>query len=91
MAEALYLVSKADKANGVTLIDDIVAVVINADDGGADADTIADAVAQARVGGHPLPDSYFDTVEDINTTNGLLATDLDCVIFTKRGYTEVIT
>jgi hypothetical protein len=92
MAEALYLVSKADKQNGVMLIDDIVACIINSDDAGTDADKIADAVAQAVAAGHPLPTGYFDTVEDIgDLATGKLSTDLDTVLFTRRGMTENIT
>jgi hypothetical protein len=89
MAENIYLVYRAE-SSGESFINGITSVVINADDGGTAADTIADAIAQCVAAGHPLPSNYFDTVVDLNTTTGALADDTDCYIFKGREVPEKV-
>jgi hypothetical protein len=92
MAAALYYVTKSDAGNPAhTYIDDIRGAIVNADDGGSDAVTIAEAIATAVAAGHPLPDGYFDTVELLGLpTGGIMDTDEDAIILTRRGDTRVI-
>ncbi len=92
MAKALYLVTKSGAGQPEkTNIDDIHACLINSDDGGSDADIIAEAIAQAVVAGHPLPAGYFDTVEDVgDLTTGKMPTDEDTIVILRRGTTEII-
>ena len=85
MAETLFLVSKAD-APGISHVDDVNAVVINADSGATSAVVIAAAVAQCVAGGHAVPDSYFDTVLDLgDLTTGALKDANDAYIFAGRN------
>lgn len=81
MAEALYLVSKANADSPCeTIIDGIHCVLINSDDGGTDAEIIAEAEAQVQTL-HPVPDGYFDTVTAIgDLTAGPLKDDTDTMI-----------
>lgn len=92
MAAAIYLVSKAQaESPEQTLIDGIHAMIVNADDGGTSATTIAEAIATAVAAGHPLPSGYFDTVELLGPdTGGIMDTDEDALIFLKREITRVI-
>lgn len=91
MAAALYLVSKGTPESPEnTIIDGIHAMVVNADDGGSDATTIAEAVATAVAEGHQLPSGYFDTVQLLGVpTGGIIATDEEAVIFGTRWMTIV--
>lgn len=80
MAEALYLVSKANaNSPSATIINGIHCCLVNADDGGSDADTIADATAQIQTL-YPIPDDYFDTVVDLELTAGPLKDDTDTMV-----------
>lgn len=93
MVAQVYLVTKAG-ADGPekTNVDDIHACLINADDGGTDADTIVDAETKLQAAGHPIPDGYFDTVQLIGPpTAGIMTTDLDVVLFLRRTKAEYIT
>ena len=91
MAEALYLVTRTDAARRMGTINGINAVLINADDGGNDAATIADAVAQCVAGGHAIPTGYFDTVDEVgDLTSGSHKDDLDCTIFLAEGKTQKV-
>ena len=86
MAAALYLVTKAS-AEGPekTNIDDIHACIINADDGGSDADTILDAETKVIALGHPIQLGYFDTVEKLGVeTGGIMTTDTDTILILRR-------
>jgi hypothetical protein len=91
MAEALYLVSKGGSDSPAnTLIDKIVGVVINKDDAQTNPQIIADAIAQCRVGGHPLRDGYFDTVDKISDlTAGSLKDNKDIYILFNRTIQKV--
>lgn len=93
MAEALYLVTKASADSPQQdIVNGIHAVLINSDDGGADADIIAEAVAQVVAGGHAVPDSYFDTVTAIaDLTSGPLPTDEDVMIILPLTTQLVVT
>jgi hypothetical protein len=87
MAAAIYLVTKAESEKPVyKSINDVHAMIVNADDGGSDADTIAEAIAAAVGLGHKLPDGYFDTVEKLGVeTGGIITTDLDAIVLLRRG------
>lgn len=93
MAAQIYLISKADAEEpSDTYYNDVHVCLINSDDGAADSVKIAEAIAQARVLGHPLPDGYFDTVELIGPpTAGIMSTDEDCIVFLRRGDDRDIT
>jgi len=92
MAEALYLVTKANAQHGgETIINGIHAVLINSDDGGTDAQIIAEAEAQVVAGGHPIPSGYFDTVAAVgDLTSGPLPTDEDTLIILPLA-TQAVT
>lgn len=92
MAAQLYLVTKSgSEAPSSTLINGIHAMIVNADDGGSAATTIAEAVATAQAAGHPLNDTYFDTVELLGPpTSGIMDTDEDALIFINRTIQRVI-
>lgn len=91
MAAALYLVNKSgSQAPSDRLINGIHAMIVNADDAGSSAVTIAEAVATAVAAGHPLPTGYFDTVTKIGVpTGGDMTTDTDARIFLARGITDL--
>ncbi len=92
MAAAIYLVTRAGAESPETMIiNDLWAMIINADDGDADAVKIAEAVATAVAAGHPLPTGYFDTVQKLGVeTGGIMDTDEDAIILLRRSKTEVI-
>jgi hypothetical protein len=91
MAAALYLVNKSGSgAPSERLVNGIHAMIINADDGGSAADTIADAVAKAVAAGHPLRTGYFDTVTKIGVpTGGDMTTDTDARIVLARDIVDL--
>jgi len=84
MVAAVYILRK--DGNQAT-VDGIVGAIVNADDGGSEAVTIAEAIATAQAAGHALPDGYFTSALATLTD---LGTDEDAVFFTDRGRTEVI-
>lgn len=92
MAAQLYLVQKANADSpSETVINDLHCMIINADDGSTDAVNIAEAVATAREAGHPIPDGYFDTIQQIGApTGGIMDTNEDAIIILRRTTTEVI-
>ena len=92
MAAQLYLVTKSGSiAPSSTLIDGIHGMIVNADDGGAASVTIAEAIATAQAAGHPLNDTYFDTVELLGPpTAVIMDTDEDALIFINRTIERVI-
>jgi len=91
MAEALFLVTRSDAEQRQGTIDGINAVLINSDNAGTTAETIADAVAQCVAAGHPLPTGYFDSIDEVSDlTTGSLKDDLDCFIFLHEGKTEKV-
>ena len=91
MAEALFLVRRTTQGvnNDRNLVRE---VIINSDDGGTDADVIAEAISglnaqnPVEAGAEAVyPADYFDTVEDIgDLTSGPLATDEDFIAFPPR-------
>tara|TARA_R110000803_G_scaffold28011_7_gene65094 strand:- start:2419 stop:2676 length:258 start_codon:yes stop_codon:yes gene_type:complete len=81
MAVGAWLCTKTD--NG-PIIDGIVNCVINADDAGTEANTLADADASLIAAGHPVQAGYFNTAVIFLTA---YPTDLDAVIFTDRSAT----
>lgn len=92
MVAALYLVSKANPENpNLTLVDGIHACIVNADDGGSSAVTIAEAEATLQGAGYPVPDGYFDTVEQLGVpTGGIMTTDEDLILIRNRDRVDVI-
>jgi len=90
MAEALYLVRKANADSpSETIIDDIHVALVNADDASTDAEIIADAEAQIQTL-HPIPDDYFDTVVAIaDLTSGPLPDDTDTMLILRRTVTVI--
>jgi len=86
MAEALFLVTKSGlNVPSQTVVDGIVAVLINKDDAQTNPQIIADAVAQCVAGGHPLRAGYFDTVSKVSDlAAGALKDNKDCLIFLDR-------
>lgn len=92
MAGQIYLLTKADaESPNQTYINDIHACIQNADDGDPDATKIAEAIAVARLAGHPLPDGYFDTVQFIGAeTGGIMDTDEDQILILRRSTVETI-
>ena len=85
MAEALYLVSKANADSpSETIINDIHCALVNADDASTDAEIIADAEGQIQTL-YPIPDGYFDTVTAIgDLTSGPLPDDTDTMVILRR-------
>lgn len=92
MAEALYMVSKANADDPQQpIINGIHVALVNSDDGGTDAQIISEATAKCVSAGHPLPSGYFDTVTAIgDLTNGPLPTDEDTLIILPRT-TQAVT
>jgi len=93
MAAQLYLLSRANAdVPSRTNIDDVHIAIVNSDDGGADAVKIAEAEAAIIGAGIPLnPQPYFDTVELLGPpTAGIMTTDEDTIVFTRRGRVEII-
>ena len=92
MAAAIYLLTKAGSYQPEKLIiDDIHAMITNADDGDPDATKIAEAVATAVSLGHPLPTGYFDTVQKLGVeTGGVMTTNEDAILILRRSTTESI-
>jgi hypothetical protein len=92
MAAAIYLVSKSQaESPEQTLFDGIHAMIVNADDGGTTATTIAEAIATATANGYSLPAGYFDTAELLGPdTGGIMNTDEDALIFLRREIIRVI-
>lgn len=85
MAETLFLVSKAD-APGISHVDDVNAVLINADDAASLAVVTAAAVTQCVAGGHAVPSGYFDTMLDLgDLSTGALKDADDAYIFAGRN------
>jgi len=91
MAEALFLVTKSAQTTSManTLVDGIYGVIINKDDAQTSAQIIADAVAQCRVGGHPLRDNYFDTTQNLELVAGPLKDNKDMFAILRRGIQTV--
>ena len=87
MAAAIWLVRK-DSQDPV--VDGIVAAVINADDLGNEATTLAEAHAKCIAGGHGIPASGYFTSANLALAVGQLDTDEDAVFFADRARTEVI-
>ena len=88
MAEALYLVSKSFGATGTQTVNQVHAVLINADDGQTDGQIAAAAVTRVNAyfdtgaGMTPYPASYFDTVTKVSDlTAGPLKDAGDAYIF----------
>lgn len=82
MAEVIYLVTRSG-ANGKGHVDGLFAACVNSDDGGTDAEKLADADAGAIRAGHAIKSPYFDTVVGVVTTaSGLVADDTDVILFT---------
>ena len=92
MAAAIYLLTRGSAYQPEKLIiNDIHAMIVNADDGDNDAAKIAEGVATAVAAGHPLPTGYFDTVQKLGVeTGGVMTTDEDAIILLRRSKTEVI-
>lgn len=86
MAAAIWYVRKTNSGlPGTTLINGIHSAIINADDGGNEATTIAEA--EAALG---LPAGYFDSAV-LALGMGALDTDEDTVAFgSGRAPTEAI-
>ena len=82
MVARLTLIEK-DMAEGSEIIDEIYAVLINADDGDTDADIAGFAIASLIVAGHDIPPTYFDGATQTHTitAGGLLAADEDILYF----------
>lgn len=90
MVAQVYLVKVDNPEDPVkTLIDGIHVVLTNADDGDSEATIIAEVVATANANGIPLPDGYFDTAEQFNTTAGFDA-DEDAMFVAHRRRVDVI-
>lgn len=87
MAAAIWLVRKTGNA---PVVDGIVAAIVNADDLGSEATTLAEAHATCIAGGHAIPASGYFTSADLALAAGQLDTDEDAVFFTHRGTTDVI-
>ena len=92
MVASIFLVQKANaESPNLTIVDDIHAVIINADDASTDAVNIAEAEATVQAAGHPIPDGYFDTIQQLGVpTGGIMTTDEDAIIILRRTTTEVI-
>jgi len=75
MAAALYLVKKTGSDNVVNGIDQ---VLINNDDGDADALIITNTAAALRAAGQAIPDGYFDTVTAVGPA-AYLDTEFDYI------------
>lgn len=81
MALQVYLISKAHGA-GNKYVNGVSRVLVNNDDGDADAVKIANAEAAVVAAGMPIPSGYFDSVELIGPpTAGIMTTEGDIVIF----------
>lgn len=97
MAEGLWLVERTvDTGDG--LIDGIVSLLLNDDDGSTSAQVIASAVARVNIhwtsdtGAVPkLPAGYFDTATLVSDlTTGPLKDDTDCYVFLPYQNAEKI-
>lgn len=87
MAAGIFYVSKLNAANPTyKYINDVHAMIVNADDGDSDAVIIAEAITAGVALGHKLPDGYFNTVEQLGVpTSGIMTTDLDAIVLLRRG------
>jgi hypothetical protein len=92
MAEALYLVERTEQPDN-NLRDGIRNVIINNDDGDADAVIITNAIAAVNAAlpaeanfENKLPAGYFDTVNKVSdlVTTGDLRTDQDFLCYTRE-------
>ena len=88
MAEALYLVERTTAVDGND-IDGVRSVLINNDDGDADADIIIAAVAALNAASGAtgkFPAGYLDTVNEVSdlVTAGDLRTDQDFIAFPEK-------
>lgn len=92
MAAAIYLITKAESEKPVyKSVNDVHAMIVNADDGDSDAVKIAEAIASAVTLGHKLPAGYFDTVEKLGVeTGGIITTDEDAIVILRRGTDRAI-
>lgn len=89
MAETIFFMTKATASQPEKrVVDDIHAILINADSAQTLAQNNTTAIAAiAAVAGNPtLPDSYFDTQEDIgDLVTGDMATPGDMRLILKRS------
>ena len=89
MAEALYLLSKT-VSPGDMVVDDIVHMLTNDDDGQTAAQTIATACGLLRTAGRAIEGStYFDTRTLLATGSGALGTDGDYILLLPRDKVTV--
>jgi predicted transcriptional regulator len=77
MVAAIWIVRK-DPDPTRPVINGLTTVIINADDAGSEATTIAEATASLVAQGHPLDSGYFDSA-DLALGAGQLDTDEDLI------------
>jgi hypothetical protein len=76
MVAQVYLVTKANAdAPNKTYVNDIHACLVNADDGGSDADTIVDAETRIQADGIPIPGHHRVPSQDQDGNHHLILQD----------------
>jgi len=76
------------KISTAPVIDGVVGGIINSDDAGTEADTLAEAHTACIAAGHNIPASGYFTNADLALGVGFADTDEDGVFFGDRSLSE---